>query len=227
MQVTRREEDRTGTGDHYQSVDKLQEQLTYNDHQEKYIVQAVNGQMVEHRDHMKMGGAMSSGEFGSMMYEIFEPTTAAEFHWDRLRKLDGVIMNSYTYRVTQERSHYSIYHSGVNRTIIAGYHGAIYARQSDNVIIKITLECEDIPHDFPIKEVKSDLRYDVRKLSGHEFILPVSWQNVSRDGNALSRNTAEFSLYKKYEADTNITFATDDDDKDKDKKNPPPPVKKP
>ena len=222
-QVTRREQDRTGTGEHYSQVDKLQEQLTYFEHQEKYKMQAVNGQMVENKDRLKLGGAISSGEFGSMMYEIFEPTTQTEFEWAKFAKYDGVIYHVFNYRVTHDRSHYSIEDRNINKTIIAAYHGVIYARKSDNVVMRITLECDDIPASFPIQDVKLDLWYGVQRLSGHEFILPVKWESTSRDGKEMSRNSASFALYRKYEAETSITFESSDDDKKDDKK---PPIKK-
>jgi hypothetical protein len=229
-QVIRRQEDHTGTGDHFQSVDKIQEQLTYYEHQEKYKVMAVNGGMVENRDHMKMGGAMSSGEFGSMMYEIFEPGTAAQFEWTKFGKIDGVIMNVFSYSIPQERSHYSISWNN-EKTVISGYHGQVYARQDTNAIIKITLECDSIPHDFPVQDVKQDLWYGVVKISDREFVLPTKWESHSRDGHVLSFNTAEFALYRKYETESAITFATDDNDDKKDENKPPapakPPVKKP
>jgi hypothetical protein len=229
-QVIRRQEDPTGTGDHYKSVDKIQEQLTYYEHQEKYKVLAVNSQMVENRDHMKMGGAMSEGEFGSMMYEIFEPSSGAEFEWTKFGKLDGVIMNVFSYKITQERSHYSIIHNDTNR-VISGYHGLIYARKDDNVIIKITLECDTIPATFPIQDVKQELWYAAAKISGREFILPQKWESHSRDGHMLAFNAAEFALYRKYEAETSIKFDTDDNDDKKDENKPPdpakPPIKKP
>ncbi len=230
-QTIRRQEDPTGTGDHYRSVDRLQEQLTYYDHQEKYKVMAVNNQMVENRDHMKMGGAMSSGEFGSMMYEIFEPTTAAEFEWTKFSKWDGVIVNVFSYRIPQDRSHYSITYNG-EKSIISGYHGLVYARQDNNSIVRITLECDSIPHDFPVQDVKQDLRYALVKISDREFVLPSQWESHSRDHHALAWNTAEFNLYRKYETETTINFVTDDNDDKKpdqkdDKKPPPAPAKPP
>ena len=230
-QVTERKEDPTGTGDHYRSFDKIQEQLTYNDHQEKYKVIAVNGQMKEVTDRTKLGGAISEGEFGTMMGEIFDPDTEAEFHWDRLHTLDGVTMNAFRYHIPVERSRYGIYAGEVDRRITAGYHGVIYARQSDNAIMYITLECESIPADFPIKDVKETLWYGPMKISGREFLLPVKWESKSRDGHVLAWNTAEFHLYRKYETTSSISFgddAADDNQKkdDKDKKDPPP-VKKP
>jgi len=212
-QVTRRQIDPSGMGDHWQQSDKLQEQLTYFEHKESYKVMAVNGQMVNNKDHLKLGGAITSGEFGSMMYEIFAPETAADFEWARLGKLDGRIMNVFNYRVSQPRSHYSIYHAGVNRTIIAAYHGLIYASRDTNAVIRVTLECDEIPHDFPVQDVKLDMWYDTVKIADQEFVLPVKWDMHSRDGRYMAWNSAEFALYRKFGADATIKFdATDDTD---------------
>jgi len=224
-QVIRRQVDSTGTGEHYRSEDKIQEQLTYYERQEKYKVIAVNGNMVENRDHLKMGGAMSSGEFGSVMGEIFDRGTAAEFEWTKFGKLDGVIMNVFSYQVTQERSHYSITYND-EKTVISGYHGLVYARQDNDRIIKITLECDTIPQSFPIQDVKLDLWYGTVKISDREFILPQKWESRSKDGRMLSLNTAEFALYRKYEIQSDIKFETDDNDEKKDEKKPPAPVVK-
>jgi hypothetical protein len=234
-QVTRRQIDPSGIGDHWQQADKLQEQLTYFEHKESYKVMAVNGQLVNNKDHLKLGGAITSGEFGSMMYEIFAPETAADFEWARLGKLDGRIMNVFNYRVTQPRSHYSIYHEGVNRTVIAGYHGLIYASRDTNAVIRVTLECDEIPRDFPVQDVKLDLWYDTIKISGQEFVLPVKWDMHSRDGRYMVWNSAEFALYRKFGAEATIKFDTDEpeskppDSKITDKPETPavkPPVKK-
>lgn len=228
-EVIRRQVDPSGTGDHYRSDNnaKIQEQLTYYEHQEKYKIIAVNGEMVENKDPKKMGGVMSFGEFGSMMGEIFAPETAAEFEWSKFGKLDGVLMNVFSYRVSEERSHYTISTEG-EKTITSGYHGVIYARKDTNAIIRITLECDTIPRAYPLQEVKLDLRYEVVKISEREFILPTQLETRSRDARMLSLNTAQFALYRKYQTESAITFETDDNDDKKDDKKPPvPPVKKP
>lgn len=226
-QVTRRQMDASGTGNQYRQMDKLQEQLTYFDHKESYKVMAVNGQMVQNKDHDKLGGATSSGEFGSVMGEIFAPETETEFQYARLGKLDGRIVNEYDYRVRQPMSHYSITHEGSNRTIIAGYHGRIWASRDTNTVMRITLECEDIPRDFPVQEVSLDLWYDVIKIENQEFVLPVKWDLHSRDGKYLSWNSAEFALYRKFGTESTITFDGGDDGTDQKKDEAPkPPVKK-
>jgi hypothetical protein len=227
-QITHRQVDQTGSGDHYREMDKLQEQLTYFEHRETYKVMAVNGQMVSNKDHLKLGGAISSGEFGSMMYEIFEPQTDTEFTFDHVGTWDGKRVNEFRYRVQKELSHYSIYHEGVNRTIIAGYHGLIYAAADSNAVVRITLECEEIPHDFPVQDIKLDLRYGIAKISDQEYMVPVKWDMRSRDGKYLSWNSAEFALYRKFETTSTLKFDTDDaDDKsDTKKEDQKPPVKK-
>jgi hypothetical protein len=227
-QVTRRMIDQTGTADHWQSVDKIQEQLTYFDHHESYKVVMVNGQMVQNKDHLKLGGAISEGEFGSIMAEIFAPETEAQFDWHHLGKLDGRIMNVFSYRVTQPLSHYTIEHVPSSRKIIAGYHGLIYANRDTNAVMRITLETDDIPKDFPIQEVKTDLWYDVVKISGQEFILPLKWESHSRDGKILSWNSAEYALYRKFETSSTLTFDTPDPVPESKTKEEPaaPPVKK-
>lgn len=227
-QVTRRQVDPSGTGNQYRQMDKLQEQLTYFDHKESYKVMAVNGEMVQHKDHNKLGGATSSGEFGSVMGEIFAPETQTEFQYARLGKLDGRIVNEYDYRVRQPMSHYSIYHEGSNRTIIAAYHGRIWATRDSNTVMRITLECEDIPRDFPVQEVSLDLWYDVIKIENQEFVLPLKWDLHSREGKYLVWNSAEFALYRKFGTESTITFdAGGDDPKDQKKgEATKPPVKK-
>jgi hypothetical protein len=225
-QVTHRSVDQTGTGDHYRDVDKIQEVLSYFEHHESYKVLAVNGQLVANKDHKKLGGAISEGEFGSMMYEIFEPQTAAEFDFDHVGTWDGQRVNEFRYHVPKERSNYSITAEEVNRTIIAGYHGMIYASAGNSSVVRITLQTEEIPPDFPVKEVVVDLRYGVATISDQQYFVPVKWDMHSRDHRELEWNSAEFTLYRKFETSSSLKFDTDDADAKPDSKDTKPQVKK-
>jgi hypothetical protein len=120
-------------------------------------------------------------------------------------------MYVFAYRVPQARSHYSIFHDPSQRKIIAGYHGLVYADRDSSMVMRITLQTEEIPADFPIKEVKIDLWYQVTKIADQEFVLPHRYELTSRDERALVRNEAEFRLYRKFGADATITFDTPDD----------------
>ena len=205
-QVTRQQVDQSGTGEHWRSENKFQEQLTYFDHHEQYKVVMVNNELVNNRDHSKLAGAISEGEFGSMLYEIFAPETNAEFQYERPGKLDGRLVNVLDFRVPQPRSHYQIEERNSGRKIVAGYHGKVWANQETNAVMRITLQCEDIPAGFPIKDVSLDMWYDIIKISGQEFVLPLKWDLKSREGQFLAWNTAELTLYRKYTADATISF---------------------
>src|SRR5262249_52019436 len=81
IQVTRRRYDPSGS-ENWRLHDTIQEQLSYVDHKETYKVVMYNGQSVANVQHYQLGGAISSGEFGSIYTEIFAPETATEFNWD-------------------------------------------------------------------------------------------------------------------------------------------------
>jgi len=211
-QVTQRNVDTSGTGNHWTVADKIQEQLTYFEHKEIYKVQMVNSKMVTNMSHEQLGGARSSGEFGTTLAEIFDSQTQAEFHWERWATLDAHRMYVFAYHVPQERSRYTIFHDPSQRKITAGYHGLIYADRDSKMVMRVTLECEEIPADFPIKDVKIDLWYQVTKIADQEFVLPHRYELTSRDEHALVRNEAEFRLYRKFGADATITFDSSDGD---------------
>lgn len=208
-QVTRRFVDSTG-GESWVQQDIIQEHLSYVDGHEDYKVVMVNNQPAINQNRQKLGGATSSGEFGSMLAEIFQPDTQAEFHWERWAKLDGRVMYVFNFRVEQARSKYSILHVDSGREIVSGYHGLIFADTDTGMVMRIMMQCDTIPPDFPIQQVAEDLRYDFVDISGRQFVLPVRVQLRSREGRYQSKNDIEFRLYRKFTTESSITFDTPD-----------------
>jgi hypothetical protein len=212
VQITRRRFDRTGT-ENWTLQDTIQEQLSYVDHQESYKVVMINSQAVANVQHNQLpgGGATSSGEFGSIYSEIFAAETETEFAWDHWATLRGRRMYVFSFRVQQSHSHYSIFDGQTHRTITAGYHGLIYADRDSEMVMRFRLECDDIPSDFPVKDVRLDVNYDMVKIGDQEYVLPLKTEIRSRDGKFLSWNEAEFHLYRKFGTETTITFDTPDE----------------
>lgn len=206
MQVTRRYVAQNGS-DNFRLTDTIAERLSYNEHHEDYKVISVNGTPVTNRKHEQLGGATSSGEFGSMLYEIFSPGSHTEFQWERWGKLRDHVMNVFSFRVRLENSKYSITAEEVKRTVTVGYHGLIYADRDTNNVMRITMEADDIPEDFPIRSASETLDYDSISLSGVKFILPLKVDMRMQDGRNTMKNQAEFRLYNKFGADTSIIFS--------------------
>jgi len=206
LQVTKRYVDPAGT-DQFRLTDTIAERLSYFEHKEDYKVISVNGTPVTNRKHEQLGGATSSGEFGSMLLQIFTPQSQTDFHWERFGKLRDHIMQVYSFRVLQSNSQYSITAQDVSRTIVVGYHGLVFADRESKQVMRITMEADDIPADFPIRSASETLDYDSIAISGQKFVLPLKVDMRMRDGKNMMKNEAEFRLYNKFGSDSSIQFS--------------------
>jgi hypothetical protein len=235
VQITRRHIDRSGT-ETWVLADTIQEELTFFDHKESYKVAMINGRSVTNVDHFALGGATSAGEFGTMLKEIFDSASHADFEWERWATLRGKRMYVFSFKIQQEYSKYSILHGPSKREIISGYHGLIYADRDTKAVMRLKVDCDTIPVDFPIQNVGLDLNYDHIKIGEQEFLLPLKSELRSREGKYLSWNEVEFRLYRKYGTESTIQFNTEPDPLPEDQLKeqplnpdappPPPPAKK-
>jgi hypothetical protein len=208
MQVTRRYADVSGL-ENYRLMDTIAEKLSYFEQKEDYkVVSKNNIPVTTNLAHEQLDGATSSGEFGSMLFEIFSPETETTFDWERWATLRGRRMYVFSFRVEQSRSKYSIrWGRGVGeRTVLAGYHGLIYADRDTNMVMRIKMECDHLPVDFPIQSVDLDLNYDFTNISGQPFLLPLKSELHSREGKMLVKNETEFRLYNKFSTEAIIQF---------------------
>jgi hypothetical protein len=222
-QVTRRFEDPAGGG--FRALDTINERLSYFDHHEDYKVTMVNNKPVE-MEHDKLNGATSSGEFGSIMREIFATQTQTTFAWDRWATLRERRMHVYNYRVLLANSGYHIILHDQSLNIVVGYHGLIYVDADQHLVHRITLEAENIPASFPVQDLKLRLDYGLQKIGESEYLLPLQFEIQSREGRIVAKNDVDYHFYRKFGTDSTIKFDTPDpipDDKIKEK----PPVKKP
>ena len=76
------------------------------------------------------------------------------------------------------------------------------------MIMRLTLEAEDIPASFPVQEASTVLDFDYATISGREYVLPLRAVVRMRHNKFLSKNEVEFRLYRKFSAEATITFAT-------------------
>lgn len=209
VQVTRRHYDPTGA-ENWRLHDTIQEQVSYTDHKENYKVVMINGQSVANVEHTRLGGSTLSGDFGSIYAEIFDAETATEFNWDHWATLRGRRMYVFAFHVPQSRSHFTIAAGETHRVITAGYHGLIYADRATDAVMRYKFECEDIPTDFPVKDVRLDVNFDFIDIAGRKYVLPLKTEVWSRDGRYMTWNEAEFHLYRKFGTESTITFDTPD-----------------
>ncbi|HLK67510.1 MAG TPA: hypothetical protein VKU19_28935 [Bryobacteraceae bacterium] len=199
----------------WQALDTLQIRLSYFEQKEDYKLIMVNSSPTT-QDYKTLGGSTSTGDFGSMMREIFEPGSEARFEWDHWGTLRGRRVMAFSYRVPQERSQWHINYDR-KLDIVPGYSGLVEVDKNTHEVMRVTLHADDIPESFPVRKAETVLDYDYQDISGHTFLLPLKAQVIMAANDYLTRNDEEFRIYRKYSASSDITF-------DSDEKTPPPPL---
>ena len=205
-----------GDSPHWQAIDTLTVRLSYFEQKEDYKLILHNSATVTNQDVRSVGGSQSFGDFGSMLKEIFEPSTQARFEWDHWGTLRGQRVMEFSYKISQERSQYHLVVDN-NRSIITAYHGIVAVDPNTHVVLRVSVIAENIPADFPVKSAEDILDYDYQDISGNTFLLPLKATVTANLGDYLSRNDKEFRIYRKYSADAVIKYDTEET-------GPPPPL---
>jgi hypothetical protein len=210
IEATRQYIDPNG-GDAYRSLGLLLSRIGYHQGQEENRIYSVNGKLQDmDMQHAKIhGGAVSTGEFGSMMRAIFEPSSEAEFGWDHWATLRGRRMAVFNYFIDSGHSQYSISYGsseGDEQRIITAYSGLIYADPNTGEIDRIKFEAKDIPKSFPVSSAQETLDYDQVDISGNPYIVPLVATLYMAAGREKSKNEIQFANYRKFETGSTIFY---------------------
>ncbi len=204
LQLTRRYVDPTGLELDWIKYDEIKTRLSYFEQKEDYKVISVNEQLTN-RPYDSLGGAISTGEFGTTLAQLFAPETGADFKWDRHSVLNGRKVWVFRFRVPQSRSQWHINYRH-EREVIAGYQGQVYIDKETGTVLRISSVTEGLPRDFPIQEARSALEYGFTKISDRDFLVPLRATVRARESKLLSRNEVEFRLYRKFTTEASIAF---------------------
>jgi len=192
-------------GEDWRPVDIIVERLAYVEHHEDYKVLEING-VASGLDHDKLGGASSSGEFGSVMKGIFAPETEAQFTWQTWFTLRGRKMHVYQYHVAADKSEYHVMVGNQSKDLVTAYHGLIFIDDRKHYIHRITLHADGIPPTYPIQDVSLMLDYDYTRIGDADYLLPLTFELRSREGNIGIKNDVDYSEYRKFSADSSVKF---------------------
>ena len=217
-QVTRRYYGQNGH-ENWHLADTLTSKLSYFEQHEKYELKLINSQLVD-RPYESLGGASSSGEFGTMLKQTFDERTGAEFHWDHWGTLRGHLVYVFNYHVDRGNSQWMLDYEH-REQIQPAYEGLVYLDKETGKVLRLTLRAVELPPAFPIQDAHTQLDYDYTDIGGQKFLLPLVAQVRMRHDNILTRNDNEFRLYRKYGVESSITFTPDALDESKIQENPP------
>jgi hypothetical protein len=212
VEVTRKYVD-PNAGDHYRSIGTVLAKVSYNGGAEHYNVYSVNGKLQDTTmEGAGGGGAVSTGEFGSLMREIFEPNSQAEFNWDHWATLRGRRMAVFNYFIDSGHSQWSIsYGADKNdeQRIVTAYRGLAYADPNTGEISRIKFIAVDIPRTFPVSATTETLDYDLVDISNQKYVVPLRAQLLMNAGRETAKNEMEFRNYRKFGTESTIKYELD------------------
>jgi hypothetical protein len=194
-------------GDRYRLMDRVLAKLSYNNGHEDYKVYSVNNQIVD-TTMDKLGGAVSTGEFGSLLKSVFDRKSEAEFGWDHWATLRGKRMAVFNYSIDSGHSDFSLDFDHGAQRILTAYKGLVYADQNTGVITRVTFDAVNIPPGFPVRKATTRLDYDDVKINDISYLVPLAsttW--MIGPNNVYTRNEEVFRLYQKFGTNSDIKYS--------------------
>jgi len=193
----------SGARNSWQALDTITADVIEENGEEKYKNILVNGRAGADPEKT---GSWSRGEFSSLQLDVLSPLTNADFHGKRATTIVNRGAFRYDFSVEQPNSHWHIEAEG--QSYLPAYTGSIWIDKENNRVLRIELSAQAMPRNFPIDQVESAVDYDYVFIGEGKYLLPVHSEALScqRGSSQCTRNVIEFRNYKKFTADTSVTF---------------------
>ena len=196
---------RQGSELSYTEADTVTNRLSYFEHKEEKKPILVNSRPV-FTSYDNLSGSTSNGDFGTMLRDLFSRRAQAHFEWARWATLRGRLTMVFSFRVMQMNSTFSIGVKDIKRDIVAGYTGEVFIDKDTRKVTRLLEVAQDIPADFPVRHAQERLDYDYADIGGHQYLLPYRGELIMEGPEMFSKNLLDFLHYKKYSADSAITY---------------------
>ena len=186
------------------AIDNVTADVVSEDGKESYKNLLVNGKPP--REAVEKSGSWSTGEYQSVLLDVLQPATNADFRGKRSTTIVNRAAYRYDFSVEQPNSHWHV-HAG-DQEYQPEYVGVIWIDKENFRVLRIELEARNMPRGFALDTVESAVDYDYVVIGGEKFLLPVHSETLSceRGTSLCDRNVIDFRNYKKFGADTSITF---------------------
>lgn len=130
---------------------------------------------------------------------LFAPRPDPQFEWSRWEVLDGRRVAVLAFRAKPVTT---VYPDG-KHPVLVGFHGVVFADPSDGMPLRL-----EVQNDYPPPFDQSDwaVGYGEVTISGQTLVLPVTGLTHFRRGKSEWKNEMRFTRYRKFDADSIVTF---------------------
>ena len=193
----------------WQPQDVVSMEVVYENGQEHYRNLAINNKPAK-KEMKDLGGSWSTGEFGTMLLDLFHPGTQADFRYRRESTEGGKAALVYDFSVDQPHSHWNIIAAA--QSFKPSYRGSVWIDKRTHRVLRIEMLAYSFPEEFPFDKVESVSEYDYVRFGGErQFLMPVHAETLmcQRGTSVCSMNKIDFRNYHKYSGESSITFGGD------------------
>jgi hypothetical protein len=189
----------------WQPLDVVTTEVVYENGKEDYRNIMIDGRPSKKK--VEEVGAWSTGEFGTVLIDLFSPATATEFRVRGDSRIAGVTAKQYAFEVARENSHWDVKMG--SQSFRPAYSGAVWIDPATSRVLRIEMSARNFPEDFPTDQVESATDYQYVRLGGtQQYLLPVHSEMLScqRGTNDCSKNVIDFRNYHKFEGESTIKY---------------------
>jgi hypothetical protein len=189
----------------WRPIDIVTSEVVYENGRESYRNLAVNGKAVKKKME-ELSGSWSTGEFATVLMDLFSPATAAEFRFRNESRSGGRSSLRYDFDVEREHSHWHI--QVASQSVVPAYKGSIWIDKETKRTLRIEMQAYRLPSEFPLDKVESATDYEYIRIADRQFLLPVHAETLmcQQGTNVCSRNVIDFKNYHKFAGEATITF---------------------
>ncbi len=189
----------------WNALDLVSMEVVYENGKEQYRNLKVNGKAVSQKME-QLDGAWSTGEFATVLVDLFSPATRARFHSRGPSSANNRTADLFDFEVDPENSHWTIMTAG--QSVRPSYRGRVWIDRETFGVLRIEMQTRNMPQAFPFDKAESAVDYEMVRISDQQFLLPVHAEVLScqRGTPNCSKNVIDFRNYHKYSGQSSITF---------------------
>ena len=210
-QVTKRYSGKATSGSRQPSwklYDTLTIQLSYFEEKENYRLTLVNGKPVT-KSMEQLHGGKFKGDFGSVLRNVFDPRSMADFSWVKWDQVNGRRVAVLHFEIDLEHAVFGTTITRGGRRVHMNWaaEGQVAVDAETMEVLRVAVDSVGLAENSPVGAVHLVLSYSRQKVGDQEFLLPLQSENWSNSkSSGAQRGVTLFTDYRKFSAESGIRF---------------------
>jgi hypothetical protein len=190
-------------GKHWRKHDTLTAKLVFSNGREQRTLELVNNKQVRDSRVRPRAPLSTEGEFGILLSKIFDEASQAKFSWGGWETVRGHRVARFDYAI--DRAHSSMSLTNYIKAVVP-YHGSVCGDPQTGAVWRVTSGTTEIPPEVQIKSIATTVEYDEVPIGSQKYLLPADATVLLAADQDQTRNEMQFRDYRKFEAESTITF---------------------